>query len=240
MTSFEKSQWSKGCFAQEYRDNADIYVIERARMLNILKSLYRHFMKNKRKKNILDLGCGDGIVSHELLKTGGPVSATLLDGSSGMLEAAKVRLKDFKNVLYVQAGFQELLRKEVLHTNYDFIASSLAIHHLTMKEKKALFRKIYQHLCPGGYFVNIDCVLAPSETLEQVYMSMWKEWIDERKKSLGINGNYFDDIIRRYKDNKDNKPDTLEDQLDALKAIGYKDVDCYYKYGIFAMYGGRK
>jgi len=240
MSSFEKSQWSKVCFAQEYRDNADIYVIERTRMLNILKSLYRHFMKNKSKKNILDLGSGDGIVSHELLKTDASVSATLLDGSSGMLEAAKVRLKDFENVLYVQAGFQELLRKEVLHKNYDFIASSLAIHHLTMKEKKALFRKIYQHLCPGGYFVNIDCVLAPSEKLEQLYMSMWKEWIDERKKSLGINGNYFDDIIRRYKDNKDNKPDTLGDQLGALKAIGYKDVDCFYKYGVFAIYGGRK
>ena len=206
MTSFEKSQWSKGCFAQEYRDNADIYVIERARMLNILTFLYRHFMKNKRKKNILDLGCGDGIVSHELLKTGGPVSATLLDGSSGMLEAAKIRLKDFNNVIFVQAGFQELLRKEVLHKNYDFIASSLAIHHLTMKEKKALFRKIYQHLCPGGYFVNIDCVLAPSETLEQLYMSMWKEWIDEKKKSLGITGNYFDDIIRRSETTRTTSP----------------------------------
>ena len=55
----------------------------------------------------------------------------------------------------------------------------------------------------------------------------------KRKKSLGINGNYFDDIIRRYKDNKDNKPDTLGDQLDALKAIGFKDADCFYKYGIF-------
>jgi tRNA (cmo5U34)-methyltransferase len=88
--------------------------------------------------------------------------------------------------------------------------------------------------------VNIDCVLAPSETLEQLYLSIWKEWIDEKKKSLGINGNYFDDIIRRYKDNKDNKPDTLEDQLNALKATGFKEVDCYYKYGIFAMFGGRK
>jgi len=239
MSSFEKSQWSKVCFAQEYRDNANIYVIERARMLNILQSLYRHLLKNK-KKNILDLGCGDGIVSYELLKTEGAVSATLLDGSSGMLDAAKERLKGFENVVYVQAGFQELLRKEVLHKNYDFIASSLAIHHLTMKEKKALFRKIYQHLSPGGYFVNIDCVLAPSETLEQLYLSMWKEWIDEKKKSLGINGNYFDDIIRRYKDNKDNKPDTLDDQLKALKTTGFKEVDCYYKYGIFAMFGGRK
>jgi tRNA (cmo5U34)-methyltransferase len=240
MTTFRKSHWSKVGFSQEYRDNADIYVIERARMLIIVQSLYRYFMKNKRKRNMLDLGCGDGIVAHELLKVGRSASATLLDGSPDMLDAARVRLKDFGNVRYVQAGFQELLKKEVLHENYDFIASSLAIHHLTMKEKKALFRKIYQHLCPGGYFVNIDCVLAPSETLEQLYMTMWKEWIDEKKRSLGISGNYFDDIIRRYKDNKDNKPDTLEDQLGALKAIGYKDTDCFYKYGVFAIYGGRK
>jgi tRNA (cmo5U34)-methyltransferase len=109
-----------------------------------------------------------------------------------------------------------------------------------MKEKKALFRKIYAHLYPGGYFMNIDCILAPTDTLDQWYLSLWKEWIDEKKLSLGMNGDYFEDIIRRYKDNKDNKPDTLEDQLNALRETGFREADCYYKYGIFAMYGGRK
>jgi tRNA (cmo5U34)-methyltransferase len=71
-------------------------------------------------------------------------------------------------------------------------------------------------------------------------MSLWKEWIAERKSLLGIEGAYYDDIIRRYKENKDNKPDTLEDQLNALKATGFNEVDCFYKYGIFTMYGGRK
>ena len=88
--------------------------------------------------------------------------------------------------------------------------------------------------------MNIDCILAPTETLEQWYLALWNEWIDEKKKAAGIEGNYFDDIIRRYKDNKDNKPDTLDDQLNALKVIGFRDVDCFYKYGIFVMYGGRK
>jgi len=57
---------------------------------------------------------------------------------------------------------------------------------------------------------------------------------------MGIEGNSSDDIIQRYKDNRDNKPDTLDEQLNALKSVGFKDVDCYYKYGIFTMYGGRK
>jgi len=51
-------------------------------------------------------------------------------------------------------------------------------------------------------------------------------------------------LFRRYhtqiQGHKDNKPDTLEDQLNALREIGFIEADCYYKYGIFAMYGGRK
>ena len=31
-----------------------------------------------------------------------------------------------------------------------------------------------------------------------------------------------------------------EDQINALKEIGFREVDCYYKYGIFAVFGGRK
>ena len=239
MTEFSKSQWAKEEFSREYRDNAEIYVIERRRMLHILKSFYVHFMKNKRKKSVLDLGCGDGIIAHEILNIEA-VSATLLDGSVDMMDKAKERLKDFDGIRYIRASFQDVLRKNVLVQNYDLVVSSLAIHHLTMKEKKALFRKIYAHLRPGGYFMNIDCILAPTETLEQWYLALWNEWIDEKKKAAGIEGNYFDDIIRRYKDNKDNKPDTLDDQLKALKVTGFRDVDCLYKYGIFVMYGGRK
>jgi len=69
---------------------------------------------------------------------------------------------------------------------------------------------------------------------------LWRDWIAERKTTLGIEGNYYDDIIKRYKNNTDNKPDTLDAQLNALKSIGFKDVDCYYKYGTFTMFGGKK
>lgn len=91
-----------------------------------------------------------------------------------------------------------------------------------------------------GYFLNIDVVLAFSDALEQWYLLLWRQWIDERKSFLGIDGSHYDDIARRYKDNTDNKPDTLDVQLNALQTIGFKDVDCFYKYGIFTMYGGKK
>lgn len=99
---------------------------------------------------------------------------------------------------------------------------------------------IYSHLNDGGYFLNIDVVLAPTEALEQWYLTVWEEWIIEKQTALGREGNYVD-IIRNYLEKEHySKLDTLEEQLNAMKGIGFRDVDCFYKYGIFAMYGGRK
>ena len=240
MTEFNKTAWAKSEFSREYRDNADIYVIERRRLFAILKSFYRYFLIDGKQAKMLDLGCGDGIITHEILTVDNTVLVTLLDGSADMLAHAKERFKEYKGMRYIKASFQEVLAGDILDSNFNFVVSSLAIHHLTMEEKKSLFHKIYSCLNAGGYFLNIDVALSPSETLEQWYLSLWKEWIDEKKASLGIKGDYFNDIVRRYKDNRDNKPDTLKDQMNALADIGFKDVDCFYKYGIFTMYGGRK
>jgi len=240
MTEFSRSNWANPEFSRGYRDNADIFIVERRRMLAILRSFYLHFLKHGTHKTMLDLGCGDGIVTSAIADVGDSISPTLVDGSEDMLMKARERFRGLKTARYVHASFQEMLQQDILDQTFDFIASSLAIHHLTMDEKTALFKKVHTHLNTGGYFVNIDVILAPSESLEQLYLSLWKDWIDEQKTARGITGNQFDDIIQRYKDAKENKPDTLDDQLQALRNIGYQDVDCYCKYGIFTMFGGRK
>ena len=240
MTEFNKSQWAKPEFTQGYRDSADVFVVERKRLLEILNSFYKHFIGNKPNSNILDLGCGDGIIIYELLKIDNSIEATLIDGSEDMLNKAKDLIKEFGNLHFIRASFQEIINKNITLQRYDFIVSSLAIHHLTMEEKTALFKTIYSHLNVGGYFLNIDVVLAPSDALEQWYLLLWKQWIDERTSFLGIEGSHRDDVIGRYKDNNENMPDTLAAQLNALQTIGFEDVDCFYKYGIFTMYGGKK
>lgn len=240
MTEFNKSQWAKSEFSRGYRDSADVYIVERTRMLEILKSFYTHFISGKPNSKILDLGCGDGIVTDEILKIDNSVEATLIDGSEDMLANAKDRLKDYKNIHFIQASFQEILKNSIPLKIYDFAVSSLAIHHLTMEEKISLFRTVYNRLKTGAYFVNIDVILAPSDVLEQWYLQLWRQWITERKSLLEIEGDQYNSIVEKYKDNTDNKPDTLSDQLDALQSIGFKNVDCFYKYGIFTMFGGRK
>ena len=240
MTEFDKTNWARPDFGKRFIEEADKSVVERRRMLEILKSFFRHHRKDTGDNTVLDLGCGDGILTHELLTVDPALSVTLVDGSEAMLERARGRLKAFRGMDYVRASFQDMLRDDVFLRQFDFIISSLAIHHLSSGEKKELFGLVYSLLSAGGNFLNMDVVLAPSPLLDSFYMKLWQEWIDERKAALGIGDEGQGDIIRRYKDNADNKPDTLDYQLEALKGAGFQDVDCYYKYGIFTIFGGRK
>ena len=196
MKHFSRSRWADPEFSKEYRDNADIFIVERRRLFEIMKSFYRHFLSDK-KKCILDLGCGDGIITCNLLELDNSITATLVD-------------------------------------------PSMAIHHLTTEEKKMLFEFIHSCLNPGGYFMNIDVMLAPADCLEDWYMRLWKEWMDEKRSAPGMEQGLFSDIPARYRETDDNKPDTLDVQLNALRHTGFKEVDCFYKYGIFTVYGGKK
>jgi tRNA (cmo5U34)-methyltransferase len=238
MSNFGNSRWSDNRFAQEYRDQADDYLPERYRMVEVVQSFYRHLVKGSRPCRLLDLGCGDGLMVQKLLEVDDTMNATLVDGSPEMLKAAGSRLAHFEGKHLVHASFQALLAQDPLPTAFDFVLSSLAIHHLSMAEKKALFEYVYRHLDPGGFFLCIDVVLSPTDDLEKWYLMLWREWIDthadnSQKASLLS-------IPQKYKDNPDNVPDPLLLQLKALEKLGFKNVDCYYKYGIFAMFGGCK
>ena len=76
-----------------------------------------------------------------------------------------------------------------------------------------------------------ECIILPTSKLaSEVLKTLEKE---------GYIGKY-DRIPTNYKTANENKPDTLSDQLTLLRRIGFKDVDCFYKYGIFSVFGGTK
>ena len=170
------------------------------------------------------------------MKADGRIEVTLVDASSEMLDAARKRLAEFEKIRFVKASLQELPRSEALEGPFDFVISSFAIHHLAPDEKEALFRYAYSLLDKGGLFANIDVVVPPGDKLEGYYLKMWTDWIDanadEKERYINVPG--------EYKSNPDNHPDTLTAQLRALESVGFTSVDCYHKFGVFAMFGGIK
>ena len=240
MKDFNNTRWADEEFAQQYRDNADIYIVERQRMFGIMQSCFRHFFTGKKKIRVLDLGCGDGIVTQNILDVDSSISATLVDASGDMLDKARERLKGIGNLEFIKASFQEVIEIGLAERGYDIVVSSMAIHHLTLDEKRSFFRAINTHMRPGGQFINIDVVLPQTAVLDEWYMKLWEEWMDEKRAELKAYDEPSADVIARYRNGEENQPDTLYNQLEALKAAGFRDADCYYKYGIFAVCGGTK
>jgi tRNA (cmo5U34)-methyltransferase len=113
------------------------------------------------------------------------------------------------------------------------IVSALSIHHLDDSGKAALFRRIHDALKPGGKFVNAEEVLAPTEALDALY---WDEW-ERQARAAGAPEEEFAGVEARA---KYDRPAKLDDQLAWLREAGFADVDCYYKYLMFAVYGGRR
>ena len=238
MTKFKESRWADSEFSQNYRDEANIYLPYRNYFIEITKSLYKHFISPNIKAHVLDLGCGDGLFIQELLKSFSPTSITLVDGSLEMLDAAKKRLGNNENINFIKASFQNLFSGKVLSESFNFIYSSLAIHHLQFKEKIELYTYVHKLLSTCGCFVHYDVVAPPSRRIENWYLSLWRQWIEQHPNRTA--SKTLLKIPEQYKENPDNTPDTLKSQLDILDKIGFKEVDCFFKYGIFALFGGLK
>ncbi len=71
-------------------------------------------------------------------------------------------------------------------------------------------------------------------------MELWKEGVIEQGHSSEIE-DIFTKMVQQYMaEGHYCNVDTLESQMNALKDAGFQDVDCFYKRGMFAMYGGKK
>lgn len=73
------------------------------------------------------------------------------------------------------------------------------------------------------------------------YFAIWRDWLGHMMDRYNVTDEAPEDLIKRYKDPSSmNKPDTLNNQLNALEEAGFLDVDCYFKNGIFAVFGGKR
>ncbi len=224
-----------------YVSSKDLILIERTKQLKMFLDIFNFNFNKKQELNLLDLGCGDGALSKVIKSKFSDNNFYLLDGSETMLSKAK---KEFAadSVQFINQTFEDLIHDSKEEDKYDFIYSSMAIHHLEHSHKESLYSRIHTLLKPNGLFLNIDVVLPSSKKTEEYFFKIWVDWIQEEiiDKGLDSEKNKHDDLPRIYKNKSENKPSSLGSQLAMLENIGFIDVECYFKYGIFVLFGGKK
>lgn len=156
-------------------------------------------------ERVLDLGTGDGRMI-DLVRSAHPQAEGIgLDSSQPMLDRASERLP---------AGSATELRLHDLRDplpeigSFDAIVSGLAIHHLEDERKRELFAEADALLRPGGVFANLDLVSAATRDLHERF-----------RREIG-----------RPEDDPADRLAGLCDQLDWLRAAGFADAECHFKW----------
>jgi tRNA (cmo5U34)-methyltransferase len=239
MNDFNQTRWADSTFSQEYLASADHYIPDRFHLFHVLRSFYRAFVAHPKGVRVCDLGSGDGVLTDHLLREGTPIEATLVDGSAEMLTAARRRFVERPGVQFIQKSFAELVEDSSALGQFHFIISSFAIHHLGRAERQRLLATAFRHLEPGGCFMNIEATLPNHAGFTEWYYQLWQEWIVRRGQLLGL-GDRFQEVPAKARSNPDNQYSRLAEQLEDLAAAGFREVECHYKNGMFAIYTGRR
>ncbi|RYE23139.1 MAG: class I SAM-dependent methyltransferase [Sphingobacteriaceae bacterium] len=180
-------------------------------------------------KTVLDLGAGTGLFTHFIYQQRPDLHFTLVDLSGEMLAVANERFAGVTNVSYKELNFSGTTITE----KYDLVISALAIHHLEDEQKAALYQNIYNALNPGGIFINADQVKGRTPWFDNYYKTHWQETIS----SSGLDEDAISSVLKR---NKLDKFGYLEEQLQVLDYVGFKETDCIYKYNNFVVFAGLK
>jgi len=241
MGNFQESLWADPEFSRAYLTNAGHFIPDRLYFLRLLASFYKfHFgAASESSLRLCDLGAGDGILTATLLDSAPGANFSLVDGSPDMLAAAKKILGEDSRFVYQILSFQDLISGRTPFGPHDFVYSSFAIHHLDGAEKAGLFERVFQGLNPGGAFLNIDTVFPRHAVFINWYYQFWGEWIARNSQETG-HGKDFSHIPGSARANPDNKLTSIDDQLDAMRGVGFREVECHYRNGLFCIYSGSK
>jgi tRNA (cmo5U34)-methyltransferase len=166
---------------------------------------------------VLDLGTGDGRLLALLKRDRPKIVGVGVDFSEVMLDAAHKRFADDEHVELVQHDLSEPLPAL---GRFDAVISSFAIHHLEHDRKRSLYGEVFDLLAPGGVFANFEHVASPTDRLHLAFFEAIGEPIEDADPS--------DRLL------------DVHTQIEWLHALGFDDVDCYWKWREMALLIGVK
>lgn len=189
------------------------------------------YFDKTQKINVLDLGCGTGNLSKRVLDKYPNANIVCVDISQNMINIARQKLADYKNVEFVVGDIEEIEFKD----KYDLVVSSLVLHHLLTDDiKKNFYKIIFNMLNENGIFVNADAVIGTSKFLQDVNISSWIKYMQKSCSDEEI----FSKWLKSYE--QEDRPSKLIHQIEWLKEIGFHNVDIIWKYYNFAVFTGIK
>jgi tRNA (cmo5U34)-methyltransferase len=211
VTAAPVNKWVEPAWAQRYLGERE-GIPHRPEGFEVLLELVP-----ERVERVLDLGTGDGFTLGLVLGARPDATGVGVDFSAEMLGRARERFAGDERARIVEHDFDGPLPGL---GQFDLVVSSFAIHHCAPERQRALYAEVFETLAPGGMFVNLEHVASPTTDLHDDFLT-----------AIGKT---------REQDDPSNKLVGVEAQLGWLRDIGFRDVDCFWKWRELALLAGVK
>ena len=185
----------------------------------LLSCFSNKYPKNFNPTTILDLGCGNGNVTEQLLKLFPNAQYTLLDASHEMLTICQRRFEKH-SIKTVESYFKDY---KFPNNHFDLIVGGFSIHHCKLNEKREIFKRIYQSLKPNGIYACSDLMIDRNSQEHTQLLKYWHEFVNKNYS----NTKKWNWLMEHY-DEFDN-PDDLSKQISWLRSVGFKNIDITIK-----------
>ncbi|TRO66843.1 class I SAM-dependent methyltransferase [Christiangramia sabulilitoris] len=144
------------------------------RYLDLVSSFGKYFPAGFKPEKILDLGCGNGNTTAQLLAQFPDAAYTLVDASKEMLEICRNQFQDF-DMSYSNSYFEEF---QFEHNQYDLITAGLSLHHCRNKERQIVFSKIHSSLRESGIFAYSDLMISKTNPDHPALLQEWGAYVN--------------------------------------------------------------
>ena len=197
----------------------------------IWKKNLLNMMNPHNNQNLIDVACGTGDVAKLFLNFVNKSSKiTCVDPNKGMLKKGKEKLKDFKNLKWINASAENL---PVEDDSFDFYTISFGLRN-TKNLNRAL-KEAYRVLKPGGRYLCLEFSKIQNSSLNFLYKN-YSKIIPSIGKIVVGESEPYDYLIKSIEDFI-----SQEELLDLLKKNNFKE--CSYRNlsgGIVSIHSGWK
>jgi len=171
---------------------------------------------------VLDLGCGPGLMAAEILSEFPRSRVTLFDLTLEMIDVCKRRLAGNDRATYRVGDF----RTDDIGNGYDLIIASLSLHHLERVERPAFFQRLRQSLLPGGCLIAAEVVVDESAEVRDRQYELWRRFMTTQ----GEDGKawYQKHLAKDH-------PVEISGLITMLLRAGFEAPGCFWRYLNFAI-----
>jgi tRNA (cmo5U34)-methyltransferase len=185
----------------------------------------------------LDLGAGTGAASRTILDLYPRSTAVLADFSAEMMRAGERQMQRFAGrYRYVEFDMAAGAWPAAIPAGLDAVVTSMCVHHLPDHRKQGLFAEIFDHLAPGGWYLNYDPVRGDDPVVE----ATWQRVAGREDPEAAARQGHWRHENQEHWANHVRYMIPLVPQLGFLRSAGFEGVDVYWKQLETVIYGGRR